>query len=338
MSKRIRAILIFVLIIVILAVMGVFLYFSQRITMNPDGTVGNTAGNLNNGGLFCEYDGTVYFSVTQAGGGMFAMNADESNIRQLNNQLVGNILAGGDYLYYFQTGTAASSSGSGLMQLQGIHSFNRCQLNGKNSTAITTDVVIKGQLVNNYLYLLTSKGSSISFYKTKIDGSDHIDLVDYVIDPACAENGTIYYSGTDTNHYLYTLNTANDASNVYWRGNVWYPIKQGDYVYYMDVENNYRLCRYSFSQNVIEVLTQDRVDCFNVGSGYIYYQKNSTSNPQLICMSVDGSYPFTLAYGNYTNINMTSRYVYFQAFDDTNTLYHAPLGSSTYSVFMPIAK
>ena len=224
------------------------------------------------------------------------------------------------------------------MQLQGIHSFNRCQLNGKNSTAITTDVVIKGQLVNNYLYLLTSTGSGISFYKTKIDGSDHVDLADYDINPASAENGIIYYSGTESNHYLYALNTANDATSEYWRGNIWYPIKQGDYVYYMDVENNYRLCRYSFSRNVIEVLTQDRVDCFNVGSGLIYYQKNSTSDPQLKCMSIDGSNPFTIAYGNYTNINMTSRYVYFQAFDDENTLYHAPLGSSTYSVFTPITQ
>ena len=34
---------------------------SRRIAMNPAGTVGNTAGNLNNDGLFCEYDGTVYF-------------------------------------------------------------------------------------------------------------------------------------------------------------------------------------------------------------------------------------------------------------------------------------
>ena len=37
-----------------------------------------------------------------------------------------------------------------------------------------------------------------------------------------------------------------------------------------DVENNYRLCRYSLSRNEVEVLTEERIDCFNVGYGYVY--------------------------------------------------------------------
>lgn len=335
MSKQIKITLTILVIAAIIAALGAILYFNQRVTTNPPGTVGNTAGNLNNGGLFCEYDGTVYFSIPQTNGGLFSMNPDESDVKRLNSLLAGNILAGGDYLYYFQTGSA-STSGTGLWEMQGIHSFNRCQLNGRDDTVLTTDVVVTGQLVDNYLYLLTTAGSGISFYKMRIDASDRMELADYVINPASAENGIIYYNGTDTNHYLYALNTSNDASSEYWRGNVWYPVKQGEYVYYLDVANNYRLCRYSVSQGVIEVLTEDRVDCFNVGSGYIYYQKNSATDPQLKCMRTDGTDPFVLASGNFTKINMTSRYVYFQAFDDADTnLYHAPLGSPNYSVFAP---
>ena len=334
MGKRIKLILTAVVIVLILAGGGTFFYLSGRVTMNPSGTVGNTAGNINNGGLFCEYDGRVYFAVPQTGGGLFSMNPDESDIQRLNGQRVANILAGGKYLYYFQMGNAAPSE-SGLWQLKGTHSFDRCKLNGKDSTALTTDVIVTAQLVDNYLYLLSSTASGPSFYKMKIDRSDRVDLIQEAINPACAENGVIYYNGTDSNHYLYALNTANDSADEYWRGNLWYPVKQGDYVYFMDVENNYRLCRYSSSQGIVEVLTQDRVDCFNVGSGYVYYQKNSATDPQLICMMADGSSPFTLAYGNYTKINMTSRYVYFSDFEDEDTVYHAPLGSSSYSVFSP---
>ena len=337
MSKQAKTILIILVIVAALAGLGVLTYFTSRMSMNPAGTVGNTAGNLNNSGLFCEYDGTVYFSMHQNGGGVFSMNPDESNVRRLTNHKAGNILAGGSHLYYFQTGLATPNE-SGLWQLQGVTSFNRCKLNGKDSTVMTTDTVVKGQLVDNYLYLLTSSNSAISFYKVKIDNTDKVKLADYAINPACAENGMIYYSGTETNHYIYTLNTTNDATNEYWRGNAWYPIKQGDYIYYMDVANNYRLCRYSISQNVIEVLTQDRVDCYNVGNGYIYYQKNSATDPQLICMQLNGTNPFTVAYGDYTNINMTSRYVYFQSFDDDETIYHAALGSSSYSAFNPVVQ
>ena len=33
---------------------------------------GSTAGNLYNGGLFCEYDGTVYFSNPSDGGKLYS--------------------------------------------------------------------------------------------------------------------------------------------------------------------------------------------------------------------------------------------------------------------------
>lgn len=49
--------LLFVIIVGALAIVG------DRIPDNPPETVGNTAGNLNNSGYFCEYDGTVYLPM-----------------------------------------------------------------------------------------------------------------------------------------------------------------------------------------------------------------------------------------------------------------------------------
>lgn len=334
MNKKLKTALFLALIILITAALAVILYFTQRVTMNPDGTVGNTAGNLNNSGLFCEYNGTVYFSNTSDGGSLCAMDPNEGNVRRLSTLKVKNILAGGDYLYYFQQGTISTQT-SAFNQLPGIRSFDRCKLNGTGGTSLTSDVVVTGQLVNNYLYLLANSNGRLTFYKLKIDKSEQVELADYIINPACAVDGIIYYNGTGNNHYLYALNTATDVSNEFWRGNLWNPVREGDYVYYLDVANDYRLCRYSISMDVIEVLTEDRVDCFNVGSGYVYYQKNSAEEPQLKFMSVSGGEAYVLAQGNYTNINMTSQYVYFQAFGDETTMYHAPLGSGSYGVFSP---
>ncbi len=332
-SKR-RALLIFIPCALIAVVLGVFLFFSGRVTTNPAGTVGNTAGNLNNDGLFCEYNQTVYFANSSAGGRLCAMNADESNVRSINSLQVRNLLAGGDYLYYFQTGSAGSSHELGW--LPGMKTFDRCTLDGKNTASLTTDTIVTGQLVGNYLYLLASADEGLSFYKLKIDNSDKTELSALSINPASAGNGTIYYNGVQDDHYLYALDTSTDVVSEVWRGNIWFPTLDGDYIYYLDVAENYRLCRYSLSQNVIEILTEDRVDCFNVGSGYIYYQKNG-ADARLICMQADGSNPQTVATGNYTRINMTSRYVYFQAFGDESTTYHSPLGSTFYEVFAPEA-
>ena len=330
MKKEIKVILISVVIVLAFAAAGVWTTLAGRIKMNPEGTVGNTAGNINNSGLFCEYDGTVYFSNTYDGGSLFAMNPDETELKRLKTLNVRNILAGGSYIYFFQIGSSTSASGPG--QIQGIRSFDRCKLDGTGSTSLTRDVVVSGQLVDNYLYLLTAQNSGPLFYKIKIDKKDKTTLAEYNLNPACAENGIIYYNNTQSDHYLYALNTRSDSTTEIWRGNLWYPVKEGDYIYYMDVANNYRLCRYSLSQDVIEVLTHDRVDCFNVGSGYIYYQKNG-ADAQLKCMLTDGSNVMVIAEGHYTNINMTSRYVYFQPFGDETTMYHSPLGSGYYERF-----
>lgn len=333
MRKRTRTVLITVSIALTLIALAIVLYFAQRIPMNPPGTVGNTAGNINNGGFFCEHEGTVYFSGVWDGG-LYAMDPEEGNIRLLSGTKAQNLLAGGNYLYYFQT-ESSDGTRADFGQMLGSRSFTRCKLNGKNATSLTRDVVVTGQLVDNYLFLLTTSKSGISFYKMKIDQSERTQLADYIINPACAADGTIYFNGTDTDHYLYALDAEDDVVREFWRGNLLNPVLDGDYVYYMDVANDYRLCRYSISQDAIQVLTQDRVDCFNVGSGFIYYQKNSSSDPQLKCMRTDGSEVRSVAEGNYTNINMTSRYVYFRAFGDDSTMYHSPLGSDSYSTFAP---
>lgn len=316
-------------IVLIATLLFVLAFFADYIPMNPDGTVGNTAGNLNNSGLFCEYDGTVYFSNTADHGSLYAMNPDESNVRKLNSLNVRNILAGGDFLYYFQLGDYSDASFGNIISTE---SFNRCKLNGSDAVGLTRDIVVQAQLVNNYLYLLTSTTAGPSFYKMKIDKSDIVNLGATLINPACAENGIIYYNGTENNHYLYGLDTATDHSFEVWEGNLWYPLLDGDYIYYMDVANNYRICRYSMSQNVVEVLINDRVDCFNVGNGYIYYQK-SGDTPQLICMRTDGTDVQVIAEGIFTNINMTSQYVYFQDYDDKESFYHSYIGSGYYDIF-----
>ena len=54
MSKKMKYILIVALLLVVFAALVLANVFFGRIPMNDPGTVGNTAGNINNAGLFCE--------------------------------------------------------------------------------------------------------------------------------------------------------------------------------------------------------------------------------------------------------------------------------------------
>lgn len=328
-KNSITAIMIIVIAILVLMIGIIANYFSNRISSNPVGTIGNSAGNLNNLGLFCEHEGTVYFSNSYDNNSLYSMTPAEGKLHKLNDVNVCNLLAGGDYLYYFRSGATGDA---GLGSIRSVKSFNRCLLNGRDTTALTRDVVTKAQLENDTLYMLVAGDSQPEFYRMGTDKSDKTLLADYEINPACAENGTIYYNGTQSEHYLYGLDTATDTPYEIWKGNIWYPVKQDDYVYFMDVAENYRLCRYSLTEKIVEVLSNDRIDCFNVNHGYIYYQTNGNT-PQLKCMRTDGTGLQIIAEGIYTNINMTSQYVYFQEFGDNATMYHSSLGSTGYEEF-----
>ena len=62
MRSTTKTILVVSIVSVILILLVTVIALTGRITLNDESTVGNTAGNLNNNGYFCEYDGRVYFA------------------------------------------------------------------------------------------------------------------------------------------------------------------------------------------------------------------------------------------------------------------------------------
>ena len=320
MTTKQKNILIISITFVILAALITLVALSGRIPPNDNSTVGNTAGNLNNRGYFCEHDGRVYFANAYDNYSLYSMNVNETDIKKLHGGATSFINAGGDYLYYVTTGNIDSDDPGSFRGAYGIY---RSKLDGKNVTGMDRCYVSAMQLCGNYLYYQkVDTKTSMSLEKIKIDKKDKQTVnPTALINPNCYVNGRIYYNGTEQDHYLYALNTANDTANVVWEGNIWNPIYQNGYVYYMDVENNYRLCRYSTYDGIVEVLTNDRIDTFNVYNNYIYFQTNSSTSPALKRMLTDGSSQEIVRSGIYQNINITSEYVYFNTFGESVPVY-----------------
>lgn len=332
-KKKTKTIIIAVIAVLIFASAMVFMLLSQKVKMNKGYVTGNTAGNLNNGGLFCESEGIVYFSNLYDDGCLYSMNADGTDMKKLSTSKVTSINADSNYVYYYM-----DSAKKGESYVQRNYGIFRSKRNGKDSHCLKRGNAITIQLCGNYLFYQSFSNynqNGTELYKIKIDKSEDILVADYLVNPACIVDGVMYFSGTQDDHYLYTLNTYNHSVAVQWTGaDVWNPIYYGGYYYYMDVANNYRLCRYFPVENSIEVLTEDRVDCFNVYGDYIYYQKNSQSEPALKRMYIDGSGNEVVASGNYTNINMTADYVYFTVFGSNTPMYRTPtMGPVNVTVF-----
>ncbi len=310
----------------VVAIMIASLIFSNLkadIPSNDISTVGNTGGNLNNSGLFCESNGKVYFSNSYDNGCMYSMNADETDFQKVTTSSVSSINTAGDYLYYFMDSGSGGKGMGYVIRTMGIY---RSRLNGSDSACLVRDGSINMQLVGDYLYYQRYNNQDFTtLHKIKTDKSENTLIYDGIINPASCNNGIIYYNGTEQDHYLYALDTRTDTISTVYEGDLWYPVYYQDYIYYMDLSMDYSLCRYSLSSGTVEQLTSDRVDAFNVGGSYIYYQKNDSDTPALMRMRLDGSELEMVAEGVYSNINMTSQYVYFNDFFDEINTYRTPL-------------
>lgn len=318
---------------VILLILLVFVILSSRIPMNDEFTTGNTPGNLNNGGYFCEMDGRVYFANAYDNFALYSMNPDETDLDKYNEGAVSSINAAGNYLYYAQVSGGTDSGGiGGAVRMAGIY---RSNLKGKSVVGLDRCDIVSMQLCGNYLYYEKyDKQIGTSLDKVRIDKKDKQTVAEAIINPNCYLDGKIYYNGAAEDHYLHALDIATDRDSVVWQGNIWNPIVQNGYVYYMDVAENYRLCRYNLSTGVVEVLTNDRIDMFNVYDNYIYYQVSSSDAPALKRMLTDGSAQETVRDGVYQNINITSHYVYFNSFNESTPVYktstYGPVNVTTF--------
>ena len=68
MSKRERknlmiAVSAMALAVVVLVLVTLFSRRGEQVPSNPEGTVGNLAGNINNGGIVCESEGRITFQT-----------------------------------------------------------------------------------------------------------------------------------------------------------------------------------------------------------------------------------------------------------------------------------
>ena len=71
---------------ILLLILGVIHSFSTKTKFNETAVNGNTAGNLYNRGLFCEYDGVVYFANPEDNFTLYYMPVSGGVAEKLNDE------------------------------------------------------------------------------------------------------------------------------------------------------------------------------------------------------------------------------------------------------------
>ena len=304
------------------------------VAANDITTVGNTPGNLNNGGLFCEYDGTVYFANGYDGGALYSMNPDETKVKRISNVSVESINVDKKRIYYVLSG---DSSGSGLGYIRKATGMYSIKKNGTKMISYTQDPVgIAALCGNNLYYQHYMKNVGTVLDCVSIKKKNNHTVVKAMVSPASVSNGKIFYGNTDGDMYLYSLDTSTESSSIIYPHNMYNPVIYNGDIYYMDLETKYQLHRYIPSTGDDIVITYDRVDNFNVYNGMVYYQKDSSaSDTGIYRTTIEGGDSELVYSGVYKDINCTSNYVYFHPYDSLSPVYHAPIYGGGVSLFNP---
>ena len=170
MKKNWKIFLFISIILLVLAASVVFSSLSEKIPANDISLTGNTGGNLNNGGLYAESNGKVYFSNAYDNGCLYSMNTDETDLKKLSNTQAGSINVGGDFLYYYMD---SSGSGTGLGYVVRTYGIYRSRLNGNDAKCLDRNAAVTMQLVGDYIYYQRYTNQDFTkFYKIKTDKTD----------------------------------------------------------------------------------------------------------------------------------------------------------------------
>lgn len=332
--KKVILILVF---ITVAALLWVFFYSLGRTYFNEEDEIGNTAGNVFNGGLFSEQDGKIYFSNDNDEGALYVMNSDGTNVKKVHPDKAVYINVDENYIYYLRANdTRENNSGSVLMfNNSGMYRINH---NGKGLKVISSNPGSHLYLNGNFVYYQNyDVNSGLFLYRKKIDTTmEKLILQDAVI-PSHVMNNKLYYAGYGKDHNINALDLSSFVASTYIEGNFAYPIFKGDYIYYLDLNNNYSVNRMRLDGSEQTVLVDEFCSTYNItNSGkYLYYQVDDEDDNRIARLNLETMEHETLLDGYYKQIHVTDNYVFFKDFDNTYTYVQTADGALNLGTFDP---
>lgn len=334
--KYAKRFLVFFLIAAAILGFAGYRYYTGRTYFNTSYVNGNTAGNLYNNGLFCEHDGTIYFSNPDDNYHLYSMDITGGNVKKLQNDIVSYINADDHYVYYVRNNISKSGDLS-FLHLN-ANSLCRYDLKTKKVLVLDPEPSIYASLIGNYIYYIHyDTATASSLYRIKIDGSEKEQINKSPLFTCSANGQYFYYNGLDSDHNIYQMDTSTNSSNLICEGNYWMPSADNDNIYFLDCDQNYTLVRLNRSQEKPVSVTSDRIECYNIYGETIYFQRNNLDDDAALCsIKTDGSDYQVIQQGNYTNLNVTAGYVYFTAVDNQQTMFRFPVNDpAAVSIFHP---
>ena len=326
--------------IAIVVILGLLIYAGTNVVepetkMNQGYVNGNTAGNLYNGGLFCESNGTIFFSNPSDGGKLYSMDSNGDNLQKLNNDVATYINADDNYVYYIRNNSGESLNFSYVAFHR--NALVRIDRDGKNTVILDTEPCLYASLIGNYIYYIHyDENDASTLYKVRIDGEEQKQVMTSAVYTCNADGQYFYYNGMHTDGSIHRYDTSTDTTTTVYVGNTFQPVVNGgDDVYYIDGNTDYSIVHTNLNFSNPTYITRDSVDSYNVHGSYIYYQRFDEDGSALCMIKNDGSESTIIREGDFCDIHVTSYYVFFREYHSGEMYYFPRSSPENLELFRP---
>lgn len=338
MKKKILIVFLFIFVI---SAFTIFQKLVNRTVMNDENAYGNTAGNLLNGGAFCEKDNKIYFSNPNDDGSLYEMNNDCTGFLKLHSDKAAYINTAGPYIYYSRINNTREHAMGSIFIFDNTGIYRIRKKGGSHMKQLYKDPVGMVNLSGNYLYYQHYQDKKgLELYRVKIDGKDNAKISGEGIVPASISDGAMYYAGVNDDHNINTLDLSSGASSVLAKANAVNCIKAGNAVYYISQEDNYGIVKCNLDGSKKQLIVKEQCFTFNLSESgkYLYYQVDGGDHNGFCRMNLQTRKSTVLKKGDYSQIYVTSNYVFFTEFK-TGKIYMVPAGEqNTVTPFNPPVK
>lgn len=333
----VKKLLITLSILTVICIFGLIIYSSGRTYYNDDFVTGNNAGNLYNGGLFCEYNNKIYFSNDSDEGALYVMNPDLKNVKKVHDDKAAYINIDDNYIYYVRTNnTRENHKGSFFMFYStGVYRINH---NGSNLKMISHSPAGVLGLSGNFLfYQRYDADTGLNLYYSKIDGSGENLISEDSIIPASIKDNYLLFSGTNMDHNISSMNLETFETNTLIEANTMYPISIKNKIYYINLEDNYSIYRCKADGTQTERVVNQRCSTYNItlDGTYLYYQIDDGENNGIHRLNLSTDEDELILEGDYKQIHVTDKYVFFKDFNNESTYMLAANGTGKLGSFNP---
>ena len=336
-KKSYKPIIAIIVIILIVGSLVLYSYLTNRVVPSAPGTVGNTAGNLYNGGLFCEKDGRIYFSNPNDDNTLYSMSSSLGDFKKLYDDYCRYINADENYVYYTRMNNKKENPTQSVFIFYSTGVF-RITKSGKNLKMISSDPSGGLLLYDNKLYYQIYKNNALSLFRSGIDGSDEKKIISDDTPVVSAYDGYIYYSGKLSDQNIHMISPSG-IDSVAFETKAYLPIATEEGIFYVSTSDRYKIYLSDFEGKNAKCLVEKPVSWYNITSDgrFLFYQCDEKDESAIYCLDRTNGTTDKIADGNYKWINIAGGYCFFYDFF-TDKAYAYDYNAKELNFFNPPSK